>query len=92
VLEITARQIVDFTGAEIPRRWQVISYEEIVPGEVVRYRTQTFEFYGRFWIWAPTSPPADYDAATEAQREAMAFFADDDGTVGTNKDQGYQWV
>lgn len=90
VLEVTTRLVVDETGAEVPRRWQVRSFEEILPGEVVLYDLQRFEFHGRFFIWAPDVAPADYDSATEQEREDMAFWADDNGAVGTNNDFGYQ--
>ncbi len=90
VIEVTTRLVVDDTGEALPGRWQVMAFEEVQPGELVRYDCQKFEFHGRFFIWAPDVAPANYDAATEQEREDMAFWADDDGTVGTDDDFGYQ--
>lgn len=91
VLEITTRNVTDETGAAIPRLWQVIAANEIMPGETVLYDCQKFEYYGRFWIFASESAP-DYDAASDAEKEANAYFADANGAVGTANDYGYQWV
>lgn len=90
VLEVTTSIIVDDTGEEVPSRWQVIAAEEIVPGERVRYDMQRFEFLGRFWIWASESAP-DYSAATDAEKDSNAYWADENGDVGDG-DFGYQWV
>ncbi len=92
VIEVTTRLVVDDTGAEVPGRWQVISFEEIVPGEVYRYDCQRFEFHGRFFIWAPDVAPADFDAATESERDDMAFWGDANGNVGSDDEPGYQYL
>jgi hypothetical protein len=90
VLDVTTRAVVDYTGAEVPTRWQVISWQETLAGEVVQFEMQRFEFLGRFWIWANEAAP-DYGAATDAEKEANAFFSDADGSPGSD-DFGYQWV
>ncbi len=91
VIEVTTRTVVDDTGEPLPRLWQVVSLDEVVPGEVVRYDLQEFTFRGRIWIWADESAP-DYDVATEQERRDNAYIADEDGNVGAGADQGYRWV
>lgn len=90
VLNVTTRAVVDDTGAEVATKWQVIAFEEVLPGETVRYDLQSFEFQGRFWRWMADDAP-DYGDATEEERENGAWFADDDGLMSDGT-IGYQWV
>ncbi len=91
VLDVTTRAVVDETGNAAPSRWQVIALEEIVPGEIIRFDMQRFEFIGRFWVWAAEDAP-DYDSATDGEKEINSYWSDDDGSPGGFGDFGYQWV
>jgi hypothetical protein len=76
IIDATVDQIVDDTGAPISARWQIISAEEVVPGEIVEYKAQFFEFLkgDRFaFIMANDAPT--YAAASESQRAIGGFSA-----------------
>jgi len=89
IIDATVDQIVDDTGGPRAQRWQIISAEEIIPGEVVEYRAQFFEFRkgDRFAFIMPNDAP-DYSAATEAEREIGGFLSDIEGKM-PNGDPGY---
>jgi hypothetical protein len=89
VLEVTTRTITNSEGTVIPVLWQVISENEIVPGETVIYDCQTYGFIGRFAKYMADGSP-DYLAATDAQRSNGAFYANASGTM-SNGDDGYQY-
>jgi hypothetical protein len=90
-VDVTTKAVQDLTGASPETRWQVISAEEILPGEVVQYDLQTLEFIGRFGVWMNESAP-DYSALTPTQRDGggVGFWADEDGLMPDGGD-GYQW-
>lgn len=90
VLLVTTRTVVDETGSARPEQWQVITFEEVIAGEVIRLDMQRFEYLGRFWIWADEAAP-DYSAATDEEKAVNAYWSDADGSPG-NGDFGYQWV
>jgi len=89
IIDATVDQIVDDTGGARSQRWQIISAEEIIPGEVVEYRAQFFEFLkgDRFaFIMANDAP--DYADASEIERATGGFLSTDDGEM-PNGDPGY---
>lgn len=44
IVEVTLHSMVDAVGLPETRRWQVISAEEVLPGEVVEYNLQNYLF------------------------------------------------
>jgi hypothetical protein len=77
------------SGSGKSERWQVISIGQAVPGEVYILDTQTFDLIGRFGAWMDAAEP-DYDVATDAERDAGGWWADNDGLMPDGSD-GYQW-
>lgn len=90
VADVTTRQLVDFTGQEQTIRFQAISAEEILPGEVVQYDLQTTDIFGNFGYWMEDSAPI-YSDATDADKEQGAWWADSNGELPDGTD-GYVWV
>lgn len=94
VAEITTRTNQDLTGASKAERWQVISAEEIQPGEMVQYDLQTFEFKGRYAFYTDDGVP-DYSDATDEQRNSsvslLGWYSDDDGLMSDGS-EGYRYI
>lgn len=84
IIDLRTRQIVDETGAEEVRRYQVIRVKEIDPGHRQRYTLQSFEFFGRYAFVMYDDAP-DYSDATIEQVNTGGFIAPDTGqfTDGT---------
>jgi hypothetical protein len=89
VCDVTQRQLVDDEGRLISSRWQVISWDEVKPGEIYALDLQTYDLIGRFGGWMADDGP-DYDDATEEERGEGAWWAGDDGLMPDGSD-GYQW-
>ena len=89
VVDVVTRYIQSDTGRNPSTRMQVISAEETVPGEVVTYQLQPYEYGGRYWVWMPDDAP-DYLVATDLEREIGGWWSEDDGTM-PNGDEGYLW-
>jgi len=91
VVDVTHRSVVDFSGAPVQTRYQILSAEETEPGHTVEYRLEVYE-YGpdlRFGRWMAVDSP-DYEDATPEERLTGAWWADEDGKVNGN--DGYRWV
>jgi hypothetical protein len=82
VVDVIHRNIVDFTGLPESERYQVLSVEEVVPGEVVQYEMQRFIFRGtRFGFYMEADAP-NFEDATEEERDGnVAWYADADGRM-----------
>lgn len=91
IIDATVDSIVDDTGATLSKRWQVISAEEIQPGEVVQYKAQFFEYQQvfKFGFWMESDAPT-YANADEETRNLGCFWSDTDGLM-PNGDDGYFW-
>lgn len=89
VADVTTGTVVDVNGNPVSTRWQVISFEEIKPGDTVRLDLQTYQFTGRFAYWMDNATP-DYLSASDAQRAKGFFWADADGRMPDGT-EGYQW-
>lgn len=90
VIEVTHRDLVDFTGAAEPELYQIISAEEIEPGHRVEYEARPYLFSTRFCFVMANGSPV-YTAASSAQRETGGWIATD--AVGmSNGDEPYRIV
>jgi hypothetical protein len=89
VLRISTRAITDSEGNVRPVLWQVISENEVRPGETIVYDCQTYSFIGRFAVYMADGSPT-YDLATEQERDAGGWYADDDNEMSDGS-QGYQY-
>ena len=82
VVDVLHRNIVDFTGARDEERYQVLSVEEIQPGEVVQYEMQRFVFRGTRFGYYMESDADDYDEYTEEELAGrVGFYSEDDGRM-----------
>lgn len=89
VCEAVTREIVETEGGISMQRWQVISWKQVVPGEVYFLDLQTYQLIGRFGFWMASGAP-DYLAATDAQRAMGAWWSDADGLMSDGS-PGYNW-
>lgn len=89
VCDVTTRELVDTEGRMIDTRWQVISWEEIKPGEVYLLDLQTYDYVGYFAAWMADGSP-DFADATDDQRANGAFWAGEDGRMPDGS-PGYLW-
>jgi hypothetical protein len=90
IVDVESRLITDDTGAIGARRFEVISAEEVKPGEIVKYVLQSADVLtGRFGFWTAHDAP-DYDTATEEQKLTLAFWANDSGLM-PDGEAGYEW-
>jgi hypothetical protein len=88
VVDVLHRNIVDFTGGKLTERYQVLSVEEVEPGETVEYVMQRFVFRGTRFAYYMESDALRFDQYTEAELAGkVGFFSEDsgrmpDGTLG----------
>ena len=89
VVEVSTRTITDSEGNVQPVLWQVISENEIKPGETIIYDCQTYSFVGRFAVYMEDGSPT-YANASATQRASGAWYANDDGEMSDGS-EGYQY-
>jgi hypothetical protein len=89
VVGATTRTITDSEGAVLPVLWQVISENEVRPGDTIVYDLQTYSFVGKFAVYMADGSP-NHDAATEEQRAFGGWYAGNDGLMGDGS-KGYQY-
>lgn len=89
VVRITSGAVEDEDGNVRPVLWQVISENEVKPGETVVYDAQTFTFVGRFATYMADGS-ATYLDTPEGLREVGAWYAGDNGKM-SNGDDGFQY-
>ena len=82
IVDIVHRNIVDFNGLPLAERYQVISVEEVQPGETVEYQMQRFLFKGtRFGYYMDEYAP-DFVYATENEIDGnSAWYSDENGLM-----------
>jgi hypothetical protein len=82
IVDIVHRNIVDFNGLPLAERYQVISVEEVQPGETVEYEMQRFLFKGtRFGYYMDEYAP-DFVYATENEIDGnSAWYSDENGLM-----------
>jgi len=89
--------VVTLTTTRIPSAWgvvegaqyQVIKRASPNDGEI-DLTLQRFDYAGNFGFWAPNAD-LDYDDATEAQRDAQAFWGPNTGDTWPDGRPLYQW-
>lgn len=82
VIDIQNRNMVDFNGNNIIERYQVLSAQEVVSGEIIEYMTQLFSVRGiRFGFYMANDAPL-FSAATPEQKEGQsAWYSNNDGLM-----------
>lgn len=89
VVDINTRTDQNFDGSANTSRWQIISAQETISGELITYTLQSFQFTGRFGYWTSDNYPV-YTAATQEQKDNGFFWSDDDGLMSDGT-EGYKW-
>ena len=91
---VRSRLMVDAFGLPVTTMMVVKYIAPSIAGHRVKVKLETFSFEGNYGYWAADSTP-DYDAATETQREEVAFWFDPDqedgGTQFSDGREAYQW-
>ncbi len=82
IVDILHRNIVDFTGSPTLERYQVLSVEEVLPGEVVQYEMQRFIFKGtRFGFYMASNAPTFANATQQEKDGNAAWYSDANGLM-----------
>lgn len=92
VVDVTTRLLTNADGIPRNNRFQVISAEETSPGSIAKYVLQSYSLggtLGRTGRYTITTAPI-YSAATEAEKNAGAWYADAAGKIGTDNAYEYQ--
>jgi hypothetical protein len=77
VVEVTSRAITDDIGQPVPTLAQVISRTDIDPGHRVSVVMQTYQLDGRWSYIMENTSTADYDSATDAEKEKGCYMIDE---------------
>jgi hypothetical protein len=89
VVALSTSRIPDPYGIVEGRLYQVISRASPNDGEIDLV-LQRFDYEGNFGFWAPNTGP-DYDTATEAQKDAQAFWGPNAGDTWADGRPLYEW-
>lgn len=83
VLGVQHRNLVDQFGSPVTERYQILSAEEILPGEVVEYELQSFAIRVARVGFYTEDDALNYNAYTEEEIEEqrLSFYSDDDGLM-----------
>ena len=83
VLQVQHRNLVDEFGDPLTERYQILSAEEVEPGEVVEYGLQNFAIPVLRVGFYTEADALNYDQYTEEQIEAerLSFYSDEDGLM-----------
>jgi hypothetical protein len=83
VVDVLHRNIVNFRGDKVVERYQVLSVEEVDPGETVEYVMQRFVFRGTRFAFYMADDALQFEDYTEAQLEAgkFGFYTAEDGRM-----------
>ena len=93
VTDITHRNQVDIFGAPTEKRFEVISRETVTQGQKLKIKAQIYDYGGdvglRYARICPNDYPANYDDATQAQRENGFWICENNGKM-PNGDEPYR--
>ena len=83
VVDVLHRNIVDFNGDKVVERYQVLSVEEVDPGETVEYVMQRFIFRGTRFAYYMAADALRFEDYTQAQLDAgkFGFYTEEDGRM-----------
>lgn len=87
VIDVQNNNIVDFNGNPVIERYQVLSAQEVVSGEVIEYMTQLFSVRGiRFGFYMANDAPQYADATPEQIEGNSAWYSNNDGLMPDGTD------
>jgi hypothetical protein len=83
VLKVEHRNIVDQFGEPTSERYQILSAEEVQPGEVIEYHLQSFAIRVARVGFYTESDALNFDDYTESEIEAqqLSFYCDESGQM-----------
>lgn len=83
VVDVLHRNIVDSFGESQVERYQVLSVEEVQPGEIVEYRMVRFLFRGTRFAYYMADNALNFEQYTPEQLETgkFGFYSGEDGRV-----------
>jgi hypothetical protein len=83
IVDVLHRNIVNFRGDKIAERYQVLSVEEVEPGETVEYVLNRFIFRGTRFGFYMEEAALDFEQYTLEQLEAgqFGFYSEEDGRM-----------
>jgi len=82
IVDIYNRNIVNFNGQQELERYQILSVQEVVSGEVIEYEMQRFLFRGtRFGFYMADDAPLYIDATPEERDLPSGWYADELGLM-----------
>lgn len=82
IVDIYNRNIVNFNGEQELERYQILSVNEVVSGEVIEYEMQKFLFRGtRFGFYMLPDAPLYVDATPEQRESPSGWYADNLGLM-----------
>lgn len=83
VLAVQHRNLVDQFGDTVSERYQILSAEEVEPGEVVEYELQNFAIRVARVGFYTEADALNYDQYAEQQieEEKLSFYSDEDGLM-----------
>lgn len=91
VVTVVTPAIVDTEGAEVVRRWRVISITPRADGFTsYKLDEDPWSATGRYGRWGPDEA-ITYESATDEQRARYVFWSDSGGQM-SNGDKGYSWA
>jgi hypothetical protein len=91
IVDIYNRNIVNFNGEQELERYQILSVQEVVSGEVIEYEMQRFLFRGtRFAFYMEDDAPLFIDATPEEIEGQSAWYADNEGLMSDGS-QGWEY-
>jgi hypothetical protein len=91
IVDIYNRNIVNFNGEQELERYQILSVQEVVSGEVIEYEMQKFLFRGtRFAFYMEDDAPLYVDATPEEIEGQSAWYADNEGLMADGS-QGWEY-
>lgn len=89
VVNLSTRKIPNGWGVIDRAQYQIIKKDPANDGEI-DFTLQRFDYSGTFGFWAPNDAP-DYDAATEEQKDQMAFWGPNTGDTFSDGRPLYKW-
>jgi hypothetical protein len=82
IVDIYNRNIVNFNGQQELERYQILSVQEVISGEVIEYEMQKFLFRGtRFGFYMAADAPLYVDATEEEKSAPSGWYADNLGLM-----------
>lgn len=90
--DVTHFDVVDFSGAPVRERWQIIESDEVESGHVIEYKLQRYAYLidSVFGFWMTDNAPV-FTSATEEEKAKGMWWSDENGKMSDGS-KGYNWL